>query len=142
METLSVKKPEFLVSPNIVTDSSSSVNRSDLLTEIEKLRSIVEDLGERREEDRRSILILQSQIDHMRGYKCSDSLETSFKNMYAVANVLWDQLPTISLGSLLVSRRKKGKKSKNSSKTTSCNSSLSSRKQKRSEEVRFHNYSY
>ena len=130
METLPHETLQFSKAGKSEFTDGSNVNSSALLAELESLRNLVEDLGERREEDRRSILILQSQIDHMRGYKCSDSLETSFQNVYAVANVLWNQLPSISLRSLLKSGKKKKKGL--SSKSTSCNSSkLSTSRSKR-----------
>ena len=83
-----------------------------LISEVINLRRIVSDLNDQREDDRRSILILQSQIDSMRDVKCSDSFEASLKNAAMVAATLWNQIPSFPLRSVLESlKRKKHKKS-------------------------------
>ena len=107
--------------------SAKSGDQADLFSEIESLRCTVQELNEGRENDRKSILILQSQIDHMRGYKCSDSFEASFKNAIAIAGVIWNQVPSFSPRSFLGPSRR-SRKGKVSSKNTSCNSSVRSRR--------------
>ena len=80
------------------------------IDEIMKLRSAIKDLHDRHEEDRKCILILQSQIDHMRGAKCTDSFESSFNLMFSAASYLWSKVPSISIGALLKESKKRNKK--------------------------------
>jgi hypothetical protein len=117
--------------PEIIEHSDSVAvtgGREQLVAEILDLKRTIEDLTERREEDRKSILILQSQIDRMRGGECSDSLESSFKIITNVASYLWKKVPSVPLASVLTNFGPPGKKrsKKNpfgrSSRTSSVNS--------------------
>lgn len=97
----------------------------DLVEEVITLRRLVADLTEQREDDRRSILILQSQIDSLRDTKCTDSVESSFKTIGAVCAALWSRVPEFPIDSIVAYlRRNKRKKSGR----ISSKSSVSSRK--------------
>ena len=90
--------------PSVLTDEDQS---SD---EISKLRMALQNLQERHEEDRKCILILQSQIDHMRGAKCTDSVESSLKLMFNTASYIWSKIPSISMAHIFEGYKKKSKK--------------------------------
>jgi len=104
--------PEIIEQPDSI---SAEYGRDQLVTEIVELKRTIEDLSERREEDRKSILILQSQIDRMRGAECTDSLESSFSLISNVATYIWTKVPSLPLSSILsnytINPRKKSKKS-------------------------------
>ena len=122
--------------PEIIepSDIDSHADPGTLMAEVVKLRKTVEDLNEKREEDRQSILILQSQIDHMRGAKCTDSVESSLKTMYNIASYLWNQVPSIPVASLVQSYKKRTKKKGSrvcSTATSSVKSLPTSKKQSR-----------
>lgn len=108
------------------TPAESPADRDILIDQIINLRKIVSELNEQREGDRRSILILQSQIDSMRDAKCSDSLENSFKTVGAIASVLWNQLPAFPLRDILLDLRRMSKRKKKS-KTSSSKKGSSSK---------------
>jgi hypothetical protein len=98
-----------------------SVESDDLIHEVHTLRSVVADLTEQREADRRSILILQSQIDNMRDAKCSDSFESVLRNAGAMCSALWSRVPSVPLDDILHNLRRRAKKTgKVSSKSSSC----------------------
>lgn len=112
------------ISAGKIVDQSKAPDREELITEVNFLRSLVSDLSEQREDDRKSILILQSQIDNLRDAKCSDSFESSFSTMSAICSSLWNKVPTIQLEGIIHylsqrSRRKKGKTSSKSSVSSS-----------------------
>ena len=88
------------------------------------LRRQLLELNEQRECDRQSILILQNQIDSMRDAKCSDSFEASLKNLGAVAKILWNNLPQISISkSLFAPRSKKRRLGRNADRRSALHSS-------------------
>jgi hypothetical protein len=88
----------------------TGISAKPSVEEILKLRNAIKELHERHEEDRKCILILQSQIDHMRGAKCTDSFESSFNLMFSVASYLWSKVPSLSIGALLKESKKRNKK--------------------------------
>ena len=99
--------------PTLVDGNNASKlieTRPPSVEEMLKLRNAIKELHERHEEDRKCILILQSQIDHMRGAKCTDSFESSFKLMLSAASYIWSKVPSISLSDLLKESNRKGKK--------------------------------
>jgi hypothetical protein len=107
-----------------VTDAGIPAEE-DLVEEVITLRRLVAGLTEQREDDRRSILILQSQIDNLRDVKCTDSVESSFKAIGAVCSALWSRIPEFPIdGIVAFLRRNKRKKSGR----ISSKSSVSSRK--------------
>lgn len=124
-------------SPEILEVDSVDGERQHMIEEIINLRRVLSDLNDQREDDRRSLLILQSQIDSMRDAKCSDSFEASLKNAAAICCALWNQVPSFPVQSLLQSlrpRKKKGGKmssrSSVSSKKVSSSSSATSYRSK------------
>jgi hypothetical protein len=100
--------------------AGASLNREELIGEVNYLRSLVAELSDQREDDRRSILILQGQIDNLRDAKCSDSFENSMRNISAVCQSLWSRVPSVQLEGFIhyLSRRSKKKSGKKSSKSS------------------------
>ena len=110
---------------------SNASGKEQLIAEIIELKRTIENLTERREEDRKSILILQSQIDRMRGAECTDSLESSFKIVSNVASYVWTKVPSVPISSILSSITNGGKKKskkKSSSHSSSATGSVKSKK--------------
>jgi hypothetical protein len=101
-------------------ERETDLEREVLLDEVNKLRAVIEDLSEQRECDRRSILILQSQIDNMRDVKCSDSFESVLRNFSSICNSLWNRVPSLPIDDIIhnLRRRNKKKTGKVSSKTS------------------------
>jgi hypothetical protein len=99
--------------------------REELVGEVNYLRSLVADLSEQREDDRRSILILQNQIDNLHDTKCSDSLESSLRNISLVCQSLWNRIPPVQVDGIInyLSRRNKKKSGKKSSRSSVTSSS-------------------
>jgi hypothetical protein len=90
----------------------SSPHRETLIEEIVSLRHQLSEINEQRESDRKSLLILQNQIDSMRDAKCSDSFETSLGNLSAVARILWNHIPSVSISKLFGGSRTSSKRVK------------------------------
>ena len=101
-------------------------DRAALVKEVNMLRAVIEDLSEQRECDRRSILILQSQIDNIRDVKCSDSFESVLRNFSSICSSLWNRVPSIPIEDLLVNLRRRAKKK---SGKVSSKSSVASKRQ-------------
>ena len=97
--------------PEILEVQSVDEDKQHMIEEIINLRRVVSELHEQREDDRRSLLILQSQIDSMRDAKCSDSFEASLKTAVNICAALWNQIPSIPIQSMLLSLRRRKKKS-------------------------------
>lgn len=110
--------PEMMNNIGIAPDQ---LTKEDLCVEVEKLRRELEVLSEEREGDRKSILILQEQIDSLRdSSKCSDSLETTFQLMGNLVACAWSKIPAVQLSFLQRSSKKKryvSEQYKNSGKT-------------------------
>jgi hypothetical protein len=94
--------PEIVAQADVPIDS---MDKEQLCCEVLKLRKQLEELNEGREGDRKSILILQQQIDCIRNSsKCTDSVESSLALMGNIAAYLWNKLP--ALPSIPRARRK------------------------------------
>lgn len=89
--------PEIVHGVNVPVDQ---MDREQLAVEVNKLRNLVAELSEDREGDRKSILILQEQIDSIRNSsKCSDSVESSFALLGSLVACAWNKLPSIPVPS-------------------------------------------
>jgi hypothetical protein len=106
-----------------INAESKSQSKEELISEVQTLRSLVSELTEQREDDRRSLLILQSQIDNLRDVKCTDSFEKSFKTISSVCYILWNKVPSIPVDGIVSylkrsERRRAGKVSSRTSESS------------------------
>ena len=106
-------------------EEASDADRAALVKEVNMLRAVIEDLSEQRESDRRSILILQSQIDNIRDVKCSDSFESALRNFSSICSSLWNRVPSIPIEDIIHNLRRRAKKK---SGKVSSKSSVTSKK--------------
>lgn len=94
--------------PSVDDVALDKMNKDQLCSEVQKLRNQLAELSEEREADRKSILILQGQIDTIRdSSKCSDSFETTLNLIGRAISCAWNKMPSIQFPSLHHSTKKK-----------------------------------